>query len=217
VLNGFARLRPGVTIQQAQAEMDVLNRQYAAAHPNPFEKDAAMRLAKLQDRLVSNVRAMLWTLAGAVAFVLLIACANVAGLLMARSNARSREFALRASLGAPRSRLIAQLLVESGVLAAAGGILGLVLAYWALGAIRLADAVAMSSPVMPLSLPGAAAIRLDGTVLLFTIALSWSLESGSGWRRRSERRVPMSPKHYGPAEKARRWCCDDPQFPAGRW
>jgi putative ABC transport system permease protein len=172
VLNGFARLRPGVTIQQAQAEMDVLNRQYAAAHPNPFEKDAAMRLAKLQDRLVSNVRAMLWTLAGAVAFVLLIACANVAGLLMARSNARSREFALRASLGAPRSRLIAQLLVESGVLAAAGGILGLVLAYWALGAIRLADAVAMSSPVMPLSLPGAAAIRLDGTVLLFTIALS---------------------------------------------
>jgi putative ABC transport system permease protein len=172
VLNGFARLRPGVTIQQAQAEMDVLNRQYAAAHPNPFEKDAAMRLAKLQDRLVSNVRAMLWTLAGAVAFVLLIACANVAGLLMARSNTRSREFALRASLGAPRSRLIAQLLVESGVLAAAGGMLGLVLAYWALGAIKLADAVAMSSPVMPLSMPGAAAIRLDGTVLLFTIALS---------------------------------------------
>jgi len=172
VLNGFARLRAGVTIQQAQAEMDVLNRQYAAAHPNPFEKDASMRLVPLKDRLVSNVRKMLWTLAGAVAFVLLIACANVAGLLMARASARSREFALRASLGAPRSRLIAQLLVESATLAGAGGILGLILAYWALGAIKLADAVAMSSPVMPLALPGAGGIKLDGTVLLFTVALS---------------------------------------------
>jgi predicted permease len=172
VLNGFARLRPGVTLEQAQAEMDVLNRQYAAAHPNPFERDASMRLLRLQDRLVSNVRAMLWTLAGALGFVLLIACANVAGLLMARSSARSREFALRASLGAPRSRLIGQLLVESAVLAGLGGILGLVLAYWGLGSIKLADAVAMSSQVMPLALPGAAEIRLDGTVLLFTLALS---------------------------------------------
>jgi putative ABC transport system permease protein len=172
VLNGFARLRPGVTLEQAQAEMDVLNRQYAAAHPNPFERDAAMRLMRLQDRLVSNVRAMLWTLAGALGFVLLIACANVAGLLMARASARSREFALRASLGAPRSRLIGQLLVESAVLAGLGGILGLVLAYWGLGSIKLADAVAMSSPVMPLALPGAGEIRLDGAVLLFTLALS---------------------------------------------
>ena len=172
VLNGFARLRSGVTIEQARAEMDVLNRQYAAAHPNPFEKDASVRLVLLRDRLVSNVRTMLWTLAGAVGFVLLIACANVAGLLMARSSARSREFAVRASLGAPRSRLIGQLLVESAVLAGAGGVLGLILAYWALGAIKLADAVAMSSPVMPLALPGARGIALDGSVLLFTIALS---------------------------------------------
>ena len=172
VLNGFARLRPGVTLEQAQAEMDVLNRQYSIAHPNPFEKDAAMHLVWLKDRLVSNVRVMLWTLAGAVGFVLLIACANVAGLLMARASGRSREFAVRAALGAPRSRLIAQLLVESGMLAGAGGMVGFLLAHWALGAIKLSDAVAMSSPVMPLALPGAGEIRIDGAVLLFTIALS---------------------------------------------
>jgi predicted permease len=115
VMNGFARLKPGVTIEQAGAEMDVLNRQYSIAHPNPFEKEATVRLVRLQDRLVSNVRSMLWTLLAAAGFVLLIACANVASLLTARASARSREFAVRVSLGAPRAALIRQWMVESAL------------------------------------------------------------------------------------------------------
>jgi len=172
VLNGFARLKPGVTLDQAAVEMNVLNDQYRRAHPNPIDRDLSMRTVFLKDRLVRNVRAMLWTLFGAVGFVLLIACANVASLLMARATSRSREFAVRASLGAPRSRLIRQLLAESLVLAAAGGILGLLLAKWTLGAIRLAETIATSTNVMPLALPGATGISLDGTVLVFTVLLS---------------------------------------------
>jgi len=165
LLNGFARLKPGVSIEQAQAEIDVLNRQYLRAHPERLDAGpgTGMRVTSLKDRLVSNVRPTLWTLFGAVVFVLLIACANVASLLLARASARSREFAVRAAVGAGRGRLVRQLLVESLILAIVGGAFGTLLANWALHAMKHMSA---------LDLPRAAEIRLDGMVLGFTVALS---------------------------------------------
>ncbi len=161
ILVGLARLKTGVTLEQARAEMDVVARQFAAA--NPGASQTTMRVARLQDQLVAKVRPMLWTLFGAVGFVLLIACANVASLLLARATSRSREFAVRAALGAPRSRLIGQLLVESLLLAFLGGAAGILLAKWGLSAIAKADA---------LGLPRAGEIRLDTAVLAFTVAIS---------------------------------------------
>src|ERR1700677_3739003 len=102
---------------------------------------------------------MLWTLFGAVGFVLLIACANVASLMLARAASRARDFALRASLGAGRGRLIRQLLAESLLLSVTAGALGIALAKGSLGAIARID---------PRMLPRAGEVRLDGTVLLFT-------------------------------------------------
>ena len=112
---------------------------------------------------------MLRILLGAVAFVLLIACANVASLLMARATARGREFALRAALGAPRSRLVRQLLAESLVLAFSGGALGTLLARWCLSAIKGVEGLSAGGS---LYLPGSGDIRLDGAVLAFTLVLS---------------------------------------------
>ena len=165
ILIGFARLKPQVSLEQARAELNVMHRQYAAAHPGPGASDprASMRVMSLRDQLVANVRPMLWMLFGAVGFVLLIACANVASLLLARASSRSREFAVRSALGAARGRLIRQLLAESLVLAAAGGAFGVLLAQWGLRAI---------TRVTVLPLPRAGEIRLDGMVLGFTVALS---------------------------------------------
>jgi putative ABC transport system permease protein len=172
ILTGFARLKPGVSLEQARAEMEVLNQQYMRAHPGrDTETGASMHVVWLKDRLVANVRGLLWTLFGAVAFVLLIACANVASLLLARATARYREFAVRAALGAGPGRLIRQLLAESLVLAVAGGALGALLAEWCLRAIKSANAFAPPS-VTALYLPGAADLQLDGLVFGFTLALS---------------------------------------------
>lgn len=164
LLNGFARLRPGVTLAQAQAEMSVLERQYIAAHPNLMNSDpgVTMRIVPLKNRLVASARLMLWTLFGAVGFVLCIACANVASLLLARATSRAREFAVRAALGAGRTRLIRQLLAESLLLSIVGGGLGVLLANWALHIIT------HGAP----NLPRAAEIRLDAAVLAFSIAAS---------------------------------------------
>jgi putative ABC transport system permease protein len=173
MLQMFARLKPGVGIAEATAELAVLNQHYRTAHPGALDAkadaktdakpDTNARVVPLKEDLVSGTRSRLWVLAGAVGFVLLIACANVAGLLLARAAARSREFAVRAALGAPRLRLIRQLLVESVLVASAGGALGLLLANWSLRWISTATA---------LELPRAGEIRLDVIVLGFTAAIS---------------------------------------------
>jgi predicted permease len=165
VLIGLARLKPHVTIDQARAELNVLNHQYLRAHSGieDAKPGVTLRAVFLQDQLVANVHSMLWTLFGAVAFVLIIACANVASLLFARSASRTREFAVRAALGAGRGRLIRQLLAESLLLAFAGGGLGVLLAKLILKAI---------THINTFPLPRAAEIHIDGMVLAFTVALS---------------------------------------------
>ena len=128
LLDGFGRMKPQTTIEQARAEMVVLSQQYKRAHPN-LDLDL-MNVVPLKDRLVQDVRTLFWILFVAVAFVLLIACANVAGLLLARSSSRTREFAVRTAVGSPRSRLVRQLVTESLVLSLAGAGSGCLLARW---------------------------------------------------------------------------------------
>ncbi len=164
-LEVFGRLKPQVEIEQANAELAVLNRQYNLAHPGMLDSNAASdeRVIPLKDSLVADVRPVLWMLFGVVGFVLLIACANVASLLLARAIFRTREFAVRAALGAGRGRLITQLLAESSLLAVAGGTLGVLLAKWSLSGITRMAA---------LDLPRTGEIRLDGMVLGFALVLS---------------------------------------------
>jgi putative ABC transport system permease protein len=164
-LTGFARLGPQVGIQQAAAVLNALNHQYIVAHPEMPDANPStiMRVAGLANRPVAGVRSMLWLLFGAVGFVLLIACVNLASLVLAKATSRSHEFVVRAALGATRGRLIAQLLVESLLLAFAGGAQGVFLARVGLAAI---------SKMSAFHLPRSGEIRQDGTVLGFTVALS---------------------------------------------
>jgi putative ABC transport system permease protein len=160
----FGRLKPGVTIGQADAEMKVLRHRYALAHPTMLDaKPRPVEVLPMKDELVADVKTMLWMLFGAVGLVLLIACANVAGLAMARAGARTREFALRSALGAARGRLIRQLLAESVLLSVAGGALGMLLAAWSVRAIP---------KITAFDLPRGGEIHLDGIVLAFSAALS---------------------------------------------
>ncbi|HEX4164714.1 MAG TPA: ABC transporter permease [Bryobacteraceae bacterium] len=165
VLIGLGRLKPGVTLPQARSELSVLNRQYTLAHPEMADADPGvmMRIGFLRDQLVENARSMLWILFGAVAFVLLIACANVASILLARAASRSHEFAVRSALGAARPRLIRQLLAESILLAGIGGCLGVLFANLSLKALIRLPAF---------RLPRAAEIHLDISVLAFTVLVS---------------------------------------------
>ena len=158
----FGRLNPGVTLTQAQAEMDKIARNLAAAYP---EADAGktIKLISMKEDQVGNVQPLLLVLLAAVGFLLLIACANVANLLLARSVARSREFAIRSALGASQGRMIRQLLTESILLSSVGGALGLLLSY--LGTKSLLKG-------LPAALPRASEVSLDSKVLLFTLMLS---------------------------------------------
>ena len=164
-LTVFGRLKPGVSLEQANAEMQVIRRQYAQAHPAMLDArpKTPVEVTALKDDLVADVRSMLWMLFGAVGFVLLIACGNVASLLLARATYRSREFAVRAAIGATRTRLISQLLVECLLLSFAGGVMGAVLAAWSLRVIP---------HITVFELPRAGEIHMDWTVLGFTTALS---------------------------------------------
>lgn len=159
----FARLKPTVNLEQASTEMEVVNRLYLRENADwqDAKPGVIVHIDRMKERIVSNVRPMLWVLFGAVGFVLLIACANLASLVLARASSRSREFAVRAALGAGRGRLIAHLLSESLVLSAAGGVLGVLLAQWSLTALPKITA-----------LPRIEEIHVDGAVLGFTIAIS---------------------------------------------
>lgn len=167
-LHVFGRLKPGISIEQASEELAVLNRQYAAAHPamldaKPDTLAGRPRIHSLEESVVSDVREPLLLLTGAVGLLLLIVCANVASLLLARAATRAREFAVRAALGAGRGRLLRQLLTESTLLSVLGGALGTVLAWTALRGIRTATALA---------LPRSSEIHLDLAVFAFALALS---------------------------------------------
>ena len=161
-MNTVARLKPGVTIEQARADMDAIAQNLAAAYPETNKKTGTT-LVPLKDDVIGNVRGILLVLLGAVSFVLLIACANVANLLLARSTARSREFAIRAAIGASAGRVMRQLLTESVMLGVAGGALGLLLAKWGTRAMLAA---------LPETLPRTEDIGLDGHVLLYAVGIS---------------------------------------------
>jgi predicted permease len=137
-LRVIGRLAQGVTGTQAHAEMNIIGTRLAAAYP---QANAAMAVSMvpLRDRIIGQVQSLLWILFAAAGFVLLIACANVANLLMVRGAGRQREFAIRAALGASRGRVISQLLTESLVLAMAGGALGFLAAQW--GTVLLVAAI----------------------------------------------------------------------------
>jgi predicted permease len=160
--HGVGRLKPGVTLPQAQADMDVIARNLAAEFP-VADKDTGIALVSMKEDIVGNVQPFLLLLLAAVGFLLLISCANVANLLLARSMGRSREFAVRAALGAGHLRVIRQLLTESVVLAGLGGTLGLLFAFVGTQAVL---------HTLPGTLPRVEEISLNGPVLLFTLALS---------------------------------------------
>jgi putative ABC transport system permease protein len=161
-LRAIARLKPGVTLEQAQAEMSVIAGRLEKEHPTA-NTGYGVRLTTITEDTVGGLRRTLLLLFGAVAFVLLIACANVANLLLARSAARQKEIAIRAALGAARGRLVRQFLTESVLLSILGGGLGLLLAMWGTGLIE-----SLGSQVTPL-LSG---IKIDYRVLGFTAAVS---------------------------------------------
>ncbi|HEY3026117.1 MAG TPA: ABC transporter permease [Pyrinomonadaceae bacterium] len=158
----IARLKKGVTVSQAQAEMDTINRRLAQTY-NETNSGWSVRVTNLQERLVGAMRLLLLLLLGAVAFVLLIACANVANLLLARATVRAKEIAVRTALGASRGRIIRQLLTESVLLSSVGGGIGLLLGVWLTKLL-----IAVSPP----NTPRFDEIRPDARVLVFTLALA---------------------------------------------
>ncbi len=161
-MDAVARLKPGVTLEQARADMQRVTQSLAAAYPDA-DANTSATVVSLKEKIVGDVRPYLLVLLAAVFFVLLIACVNVANLSLARSMQRAREFAIRAALGAGKLRVIRQLLTESVLLALCGGGLGLLIASWGTqGAIAL----------LPESLPRAEEIRLDSRVMIFTLAIS---------------------------------------------
>ena len=161
-LQVITRLKPGVTLVQAQAQLNTINQRLAQTY-RETNTGWTVRLTTLQDRLVGGTRSSLLLLLGAVAFVLLIACANVANLLLARATGRQKEIAVRTALGASRSRVIRQLLTESVLLSTVGGAIGLLLSLWLTKLL-----IAVSPP----NSPRFDEIRPDTRVFLFTLALA---------------------------------------------
>jgi putative ABC transport system permease protein len=161
-LRAFGRLRADTSIDAAAAELDAIRAQLAAAYPTEYPR-GRVSVIRLQDKLAGPVRGAVLTLLAAVGFVLFIACANVANLLIARAAQRSREMAVRAALGAGRSRLLRQLLTESVLLGLIGGVLGVALAVLSIDAL---------AGMAPASIPRLDNARLDAAVLAFALGLS---------------------------------------------
>ena len=169
--NGFpqfwfllGRLKPGITKAQAAADFSVIAKQLAPVYPADYPKHFSVQIESLADQVVGQFRTTLFIVLAAVALLLLIGCGNVANLLLARATTREKEFAVRAALGAGRRRLVQQLLMESLLLAGGGALLGCLLA-WA----GLQGLIAITPPDI---IPAESVIRMNGTVLLFTLAVA---------------------------------------------
>src|SRR5215510_11369710 len=161
-LYAVARLKPGATISQAQADMNNIAANLEKQYPDSNTANG-VRIRPMLEVFVGDVRSTLWVLFGAVGFVLLIACANIANLLLARATTRRKEMAIRAAMGAGRWRITRQLLTESVVLAVVGGTLGLVVAHFTIKLILY---------VSPTAIPRAREIAVDWRVLAFTLGIS---------------------------------------------
>ena len=161
-LRPIGKLKAGVTLAQAQADIDAIARQLEEQYPGT-NTGWSLRLVPLREQIVGNIKPTLFILFGAVGFVLLIACANVANLLLVRAAARQKEIALRTVLGAGRLRIMRQMITESLLLALLGGGLGTLLAIWGVDLLVTASAG---------SIPPTAQVRIDATVLVFTLLIA---------------------------------------------
>jgi putative ABC transport system permease protein len=162
-----ARLKPGISLSAAKAALNLAGEEFKRRYPGSMDPKMSFTAEPMQQLMVSNVRSALFVLVGAVGCVLLIACANVASLLLARATGRSREIAIRAAIGAGRGRIVRQLLTESVLLSMAGGVVGL-----AIGALGVRALLAVNPGNIPRIGPNGAAVALDWTVMGFTLLLS---------------------------------------------
>ena len=162
-----ARLKSGVTLQQANAQLKLSADEFRRKYPGVLDAHDGFAVQPLRDAIIGDVRSSLWVLVIAVGFVLLIACANVANLLLIRATARKREIAVRAALGAGRGRIIRQLLTESILLSLTGGVFGILL-----GTVGVRILLSLNPGDIPRIGENGAAVTLDWRVLLFTLAVS---------------------------------------------
>jgi predicted permease len=163
VLQVIGRLKPGASVDEAKSDLNIIAGNLARAYPDTNKPYGSALVVPELENMTGDTRPALRVLFGSVTLVLLIVCANVAGLLLARGSRRSAEFALRAAIGASRAAIVRQLLVESATLSLGGGVAGVALAYWLLhAAVRL----------MPLDIPRMQDASIDGSVLLFVLAVS---------------------------------------------
>jgi predicted permease len=162
-----ARLKPGVSLSAAKAALKLAGEEFKRRYPGTMDPKMSFTAEPMQQLMVSNVKAALFVLLGAVGCVLLIACANVASLLLVRATARAREIAIRSAIGAGRGRIVRQLLTESVLLSMIGGVLGL-----AIGALGVRALLAVNPGNIPRIGPDGAAVTLDWTVMGFTLLLA---------------------------------------------